>query len=93
MFLETFLRETGDEDEHLLVHYCAKGEVILFPIWTNNRGEFGETPTTLSGWKIPRTGQKLSNQMKQFLNSEDDQIEENHRNSLVKKIRDFIYIK
>ncbi len=57
--------DTGNDDEQLLVYYIEKEGFIycLFEL-TTGISQFGETPITLSGWKIPRTKQKLKNQLK-----------------------------
>ena len=67
MSLMTFCRETDDIDQYLLVHYMVKDNTIycLFEL-TSGVSRFGETPVTLSGWKVPRSGQKLENQLKQL---------------------------
>ena len=57
--------DTGNEDEDLLVYYVEKdGFIYCLSELTTGLSYFGETPITVSGWKVPRTKQKLKNQLR-----------------------------
>ena len=81
---------TRNDDEHLLVYYIEKdGFIYCLSESTTGISRFGETPITLSGWKIPRTNQKLKNQLK-ALGLKDKEITNGEWKALKEKVDKYL---
>jgi len=78
-----------NDDEYLLVYYIEKnGFIYCLSEITTGISRFGETPTTLSGWKVLRNKQKLKNQLK-TLGLKDPEFEFNSWDKLRQKVKDY----